>query len=311
MKKTIRLYNLIEFCNNNRNFKLKDVMEEFNISKSTALRDIKDIQELGVPLYSTGGKNGGYKVIRKTHLTRIDLNDEEIKSLYFALSSISNLKSLPFSYEYISIVNKIYNSSTEVQKSIINQYKNMFEYFNVEIGNEYSNEIFNKVINFTILKKQFTLVYGSKHLTYIYQGIGLTYKNNVWYFVTANVKTKIVRLFNLNKIEEIYETRFKEAIPNIHLKNYKQYLVEKESKINITIESNEIGVNLLQNHLWSNITINKLEDDTFILKIDINKEDVNFVSKIIISCGKNVKVLSPESLRNNIKQDLQEILDYY
>lgn len=219
MNKTIRLYNLIEFCNNNRNFKLKDVMEEFNTSKSTALRDIQDIQELGVPLYSIGGKNGGYKVIRKAHLTRIDLNDEEIKSLYFALSSISNLKSLPFSSEYISIVNKIYNNSTEVQKSIINQYKNMFEYFNVEIGNEYSNDIFNKVINFTILKKQFTLVYRSKHLTYIYQGIGLTYKNNVWYFVTANVKTKIVRLFNLNKIEEIYETRFEEAIPNIHLKN--------------------------------------------------------------------------------------------
>mgnify|MGYP002759778544 FL=1 len=129
--------------------------------------------------------------------------------------------------------------------------------------------------------------------------------------MTANVKTKIVRLFNLNKIEEIYETRFEEEIPNIHLKNYKKYLVEKESKINITIESNEIGVDLLQNHLWSNITIDKLEDDTFILKIDINKEDVNFVSKIIISCGKNVKVLSPESLRNNIKQDLQEILDYY
>lgn len=63
--------------------------------------------------------------------------------------------------------------------------------------------------------------------------------------------------------------------------------------------------------MWSNITIDKLEDDTFILKIDINKEDVNFVSKIIISCGKNVKVLSLESLRNNIKQDLQEILDYY
>lgn len=203
MNKTIRLYNLIEFCNNNRNFKLKDVMEEFKISKSTALRDIKDIQELGVPLYSNGGKNGGYKVIRKAHITRIDLNDEEIKSLYFALSSISNLKSLPFSSEYTSIVNKIYNNSTEVQKSIINQYKNMFEYFNVEIGNEYSNDIFKKVINFTVLKKQFTLAYGSKQLTYIYQGIGLTYKNNVWYFVTANVNTKIVRLFNLNKIEEV------------------------------------------------------------------------------------------------------------
>ena len=69
-------------------------------------------------------------------------------------------------------------------------------------------------------------------------------------------------------------------------------------------------MDLLQNHLWSNITIDKLVDK-YILKIDINKKDVGFVSKIIISCGKNVKVLSPESLRNNIKQDLQEILDYY
>ena len=127
--------------------------------------------------------------------------------------------------------------------------------------------------------------------------------------MTANVNTKIVRLFNLNKIEEIYETTFVDEIPNINMKNYKQYLIRNESKINITIECNEIGVDLLQNHLWSNITIDKL-DDTYI-KIGINKEDVNFVSKIIISCGKNVKVLSPESLRNNIKQDLQEILDYY
>lgn len=310
MNKTIRLYNLIEFCNSNRNFKLKDVMKEFNISKSTALRDIKDIQELGVPLYSNGGKNGGYTVIRKAHMTKIDLNDEEIKSVYFALSSISNLKSLPFSSEYISIVNKIYNSSTEMQKSIINQYQNIFEYFNIEIGNEYSNDIFNKVINITMLKKQFTLAYGSKHLTYIYQGIGLTYKNNVWYFVTANVKTKIVRLFNINKIDDIYETTFVDEIPNINMKNYKQYLVGNECRINIVIECNEIGVDLLRNHLWSNITIDKL-DNTYILKIAINKEDVNFVSKIIISCGRNVKVLSPKCLRENIKQDLQEILDYY
>ncbi|TBW74267.1 WYL domain-containing protein, partial [Staphylococcus capitis] len=128
--------------------------------------------------------------------------------------------------------------------------------------------------------------------------------------VTAKVKTKSVRLFNLSKIEDIYEIPFVDEPLNINMKNYKQYLVENESKINITIECNEIGVDLLQNHLWSNITIDKLVDK-YILKIDINKKDVGFVSKIIISCGKNVKVLSPESLRNNIKQDLQEILDYY
>lgn len=31
-------------------------MSEFNISRSTALRDIKEIEALGVPLYSNPGK---------------------------------------------------------------------------------------------------------------------------------------------------------------------------------------------------------------------------------------------------------------
>ena len=39
---------MIEYCNENRNFKLNDLMSEFNISRSTALRDIKEIEALGV-----------------------------------------------------------------------------------------------------------------------------------------------------------------------------------------------------------------------------------------------------------------------
>ena len=46
MKKSVRLYNMIEYCNENRNFKLNDLMSEFNISRSTALRDIKEIEAL-------------------------------------------------------------------------------------------------------------------------------------------------------------------------------------------------------------------------------------------------------------------------
>ena len=56
-----------------------------------------------------------------------------------------------------------------------------------------------------------------------------------------------------------------DEIPNINMKKLQTVLNKKRIKINITIECNEIGVDLLQNHLWSNITIDKL-DDTYILK---------------------------------------------
>ena len=40
---------MIEYCNENRNFKLNDLMSEFNISRSTALRDIKKLKLIRVP----------------------------------------------------------------------------------------------------------------------------------------------------------------------------------------------------------------------------------------------------------------------
>ncbi|HBI8768839.1 TPA: transcriptional regulator, partial [Staphylococcus aureus] len=33
MKKSVRLYHMIEYCNEKRNFKLNDLMSEFNISR--------------------------------------------------------------------------------------------------------------------------------------------------------------------------------------------------------------------------------------------------------------------------------------
>ncbi|HDJ1696790.1 TPA: HTH domain-containing protein, partial [Staphylococcus aureus] len=128
MKKSVRLYNMIEYCNENRNFKLNDLMSEFNISRSTALRDIKEIEALGVPLYSNPGKNGGYTIIGNRDQTKIAISDEELKALVFTLSSISNVSNLPFQTEYQEILKKLYNNSNK--KELINQYNDLFQYFN-------------------------------------------------------------------------------------------------------------------------------------------------------------------------------------
>ncbi|MEB9816424.1 DeoR family transcriptional regulator, partial [Bacillus cereus] len=41
MKKTERINDMLIFLNNKRNFNLKDLMVRYDISKSTALRDIQ------------------------------------------------------------------------------------------------------------------------------------------------------------------------------------------------------------------------------------------------------------------------------
>ena len=94
-------------------------MSEFNISRSTALRDIKEIEALGVPLYSNPGKNGGYTIIGNRDQTKIAISDEELKALVFTLSSISNVSNLPFQTEYQEILkNYIITRIKRVNKPI-------------------------------------------------------------------------------------------------------------------------------------------------------------------------------------------------
>ena len=65
MKRAERLNQELIFLSLKKSFNLSDLMKEFNISKRTALRDIQDLEFLGLPFYVENGRNGGYKSINE------------------------------------------------------------------------------------------------------------------------------------------------------------------------------------------------------------------------------------------------------
>lgn len=64
MKKVERLNQMLRFINQKQIFTLKDLMNEFQISKRTALRDITSLEEMGTPLFAEYGRYGGYRLIK-------------------------------------------------------------------------------------------------------------------------------------------------------------------------------------------------------------------------------------------------------
>lgn len=58
MKKSERLIDMMVYLNDKKSFNLKDIMDRYTISKSTALRDIQSLEEIGMPIYSNSGRNG-------------------------------------------------------------------------------------------------------------------------------------------------------------------------------------------------------------------------------------------------------------
>ena len=309
MKKSVRLYHMIEYCNENRYFKLNDLMSEFNISRSTALRDIKEIEALGVPLYSSTGKNGGYTTIGKRNQTKIAITDEELKALVFTLSSISNVSKLPFQTEYQEILKKLYNNSNK--KELINQYNGLFQYFNEDTYQVKSYKLFNEIIRLLIDNKFFEICYSQKHIKEQYKGIGILYKNQQWYLVVANIGSKLVKLLNISKIEEVYEMGETQDCNEITMQNFQQFMVENENTIDIQLRSNVIGLNMLKGYLWSDYMIENIDEETYLFNSKVNVKDIDFIAKLIVTCGANVKVETPISLKSAVKKELDCIRSMY
>lgn len=81
-------------------------MNEFNISRSTAIRDIREIEAMGMPLVAEVGRDGGYFVMKNTVLPTIRFTDNEIKALFIDFMATRNLQ-LPYLKSRHSLAEKL------------------------------------------------------------------------------------------------------------------------------------------------------------------------------------------------------------
>lgn len=61
MKKSERINDMMMYLNNKETFNLKDIMEKYSISKNTALRDIRSLEEIGSQFILSAGEMEGIK----------------------------------------------------------------------------------------------------------------------------------------------------------------------------------------------------------------------------------------------------------
>ena len=127
------------------------------------------------------------------------------------------------------------------------------------------------------------------------------YKNHQWYFVVANIESKLVNLLNISKIKELYEMGETQECNDITMQNFQQFMVRNETAIDILIRSNVMGLNILKGYLWSDYMIENIDEETYLFKSKVNAKDIDFIAKLIVTGGVNVKVETPNSLKMLLK----------
>jgi predicted DNA-binding transcriptional regulator YafY len=139
MKKTERIYEMLYFLNDKQSFQLYDLMKKFDISKSTALRDIETMEEMGMPIYSKFGRNGCYEILKNRLLSPIHFQLEELQALYFSMLSLKAYENSPFQLSMEQLQQKFQRC---LSPSILSQFQKMEQVFQLDKKDQNQNCIF-------------------------------------------------------------------------------------------------------------------------------------------------------------------------
>ncbi len=115
MKKVERINIIMRYINNRSHFTISEIMREFDISRSTAIRDIAEIEAMGVPLVAEVGKDGGYFVMHNSVLPEVRFTDSEVKALFIAFMATRN-RQLPYLKSRHSLAEKLLGLISENQQ---------------------------------------------------------------------------------------------------------------------------------------------------------------------------------------------------
>lgn len=313
MSKSKRLLELMMIVNRKRKFTVKELANEFDVSSRTILRDLQELSELGVPLYSEVGPHGGYQVLNERILPPIAFSEEEAIAIFFAIHALRHYSFLPFETESSSALSKFYNYMPGDLKDRIDQMKNRVDFVTPKrhTTTPYLSILLEAAINQKVILIDYKYRKGVSRRDI--QPIGIYASNGFWYCPAYCFLKNDFRLFRCDKIlSAVYSTMSSPLdLQQIHLENRSTLIKVKEDFVDLYVELTKDGVQRCETELWPIPQLYIAEDGTGRLTGNVSKSDIPFYASFLIGLGNEATVKHPAELIDCIKQILSDIRSKY
>jgi len=313
MSKAQRLIEIMMTINAKRKFTARELAKEFDVSYRTILRDLNELSEIGVPLYSEVGADGGYFVLNERMLPPVLLKESEAVALYFAFQSLQFFGSLPFKTESGYVLKKFYQHLTSEAKKRIDSMIHRIVFWNPDRVQpvDYLDEILNASVDQSALYIRYDGQKGIRER--IIQPIGLYSHNGFWYCPAYCFLRKDIRLFRADRIIQAEKTDTEmQILPYQSIMDWLNFS-EKEitDPITFSVEFTRDGFRRALSELDLERILKKRDDGTGWIKAEIPRSEMTYFVDLIWNYGSDAFILEPPEAVAYIKRKLKKMAKRY
>ena len=293
-----RLFEIVYILLDKKMVTAKELAEHFEVSTRTVYRDIETLSVAGIPIYMTKGKGGGISLLPGFVLNKAVITEEEKKDILMSLHAV-NAINLSDTGTALDKLNSLFGeSNTDWIEVDFSSWANADD----------ETRIFNTIKAAILSKKVITFNYASakgQETNRIVEPLKICFKGGAWYLYGYCKERKDNRFFKLRRMKTLHveEEVFYQNAPN-HV--FAQDVVFNEEFVQLKMR---IAKELAYRVYDEFECYEQLEDGSFIVEIKYPKGE--WIFYYITSFGSQCEVLKPEYLRENMKTELQKMLNHY
>lgn len=303
MRKSERLQDMLQYINEKKQFNLKDLMEEYDISRSTAIRDVQALEMLGMPIYAEHGRNGKYVVLDNRIISPITFTANELYAIYFAMLTLSGYKETPFEQEINSLEETFRSVLPSGIKDRVKKMKDSVKLDTPSHSNEapYLKEILKGIME----EKVYTISYRKEEIrSMTVQFVTLQAKFGQWYAKVYNMNSNRIQTVRCDKIVQMKETEEKQPQELQYLLSLLKTYHPQPGATRFTVEVTERGKDIYDKENYPSMSLEKTGNN-FTISGYYNADEEAFIAEYFLRFGRSIISIQPSALQLAIQNKLQ------
>ncbi len=310
MNRLIRLTAILTQIQTKKVIKAKEIADRFNISIRTVYRDIRVLENAGIPIGSEPGV--GYYLVPGYSLPPVRFTDEEANALLLGEKLIEGMSDKSISKEFKSAMYKIkaiLDSSSKMNLEFLDSSIKVYNPRKKQIS--HIVKIQKAIPDQKKLQIDYYSFYSEENTTRLINPIGLYYYSNSWHLIAFCNLRNDYRDFKVERIQKIIKINDPFLISKYN--SLEEYIKKVRNKFELILVKvkfkNEITKFIdEQKYYYGFIEKTKNTNETEMIFM---VSSLDFMARWLISFGKDVKIILPKTLEDNIKKLIDELVFYY
>jgi len=289
--------------------KASDIAERFNISLRTVYRDVKTLEEAGIPLIGEAGV--GYSIMDGYRLPPVMFTRDEATAFLTAEKFVEKLTDASTVASHQSAMFKIKAILKTAEKDLLEGMDSNIEVFKnmsqVNLpANDYIQVILNSIVQKNVLLIEYFAHHSQEDTKREIEPVGIFYQDSYWHLIAYCRLRNDYRDFRIDRIKNLQVTSRVFVSQHPTLKQYiAKTAAEKHLETVIIKVEKSVYPNLSQQKYYSGFvsekTIGQFMEMTFLTT------SLEGFARWYMMFGDRAVIIEPAKLRDRVKEIMEKL----